>query len=716
MFQTELDLRNRLLVARLPAMPQILLKLIELCQADEAGMGELAKLIANDAGMTAKIMTVANSAAYHRGDRKVSLVQALGVLGADMIKTLVISESIYQTFNAFPHTGSTDLRCFWKHALTIAVMAREIAKKMDYPQAEEAYLAGLLHDVGRLALLAAAPREYGANFLAQDNDHLCALELRTLQISHTEAGAWLLERWNLDSFMADSILYHHEAPQRLESAHPLIRIIHLANWLGNQPLALPLETNAGALCQISDDDLLAISQGAAAQVKKAADYLGINLAGVDDLAAPVPAAVPLPEPNPAQERLTNEVRNMALTAELAQSFARQKGDTQLLDVARQNAQLLFNLDDSIIFLMNGSGQALMGVSMGERLQRLSELSISLSGGGGIAGSALQKRVVFPSRDQGLTSLSEDQLLRMLGAEVLVCIPLVSGVRCLGVLVSGIPAWRVADLKSNEKFLQSFGAQIATALESSTQDRGEIDRRIASVREEHLANSRKVAHEVNNPLAIIKNYLGVLDAKLGRQEPVTAELSILNEEIDRVGSIISEFAGNPVKPQQGGTDINRVIQDLVRLFRESKFLPSTVQIIERLPAQTCEIDAPANTLKQILVNLMKNAVEAMPKGGLIAISHNGRILRDGQPYVELRVKDTGTGIPAEVMAGLYSPVRSAKVGDNRGLGLSIVHGLVTGVKGQINCQSSKAGTEFEILLPARQMQAQSSAATLARDTA
>jgi len=203
-------------------MPQILLKLIELCQADEVGMAELAKLIANDAGMTSKVLSVANSAAYHRGDRKMGLVQALSVLGADMIKTLVISESVFQTFNGFPHSSSSDLRSFWKHSLTTAVMAREIAKKMGYPRADEAYLAGLLHDVGRLALLAAAPNEYGVNFLAQENENLCAVEQRTLQISHSDAGAWLIERWNLDSFLADSILYHYEPPARLVTAHGVV--------------------------------------------------------------------------------------------------------------------------------------------------------------------------------------------------------------------------------------------------------------------------------------------------------------------------------------------------------------------------------------------------------------------------------------------------------------------------------------------------------------
>jgi HD-like signal output (HDOD) protein len=182
MTQSIQDIRNQLLVARLPAMPQILLKLIELCEADEASMAELAKLIANDAAMTAKVLGVANSAAYHRGGNKVGLLQALNVLGSELIKTLVISESVYQTFNGFPHASGLDLRGFWKHSLTVAVLARDIAKAMNYAQPEEAYLTGLLHDVGRLALLAAALNDYVHLFVLADDAELCVLEQRTLQI------------------------------------------------------------------------------------------------------------------------------------------------------------------------------------------------------------------------------------------------------------------------------------------------------------------------------------------------------------------------------------------------------------------------------------------------------------------------------------------------------------------------------------------------------
>jgi HD-like signal output (HDOD) protein len=299
------DIRNRLLIARLPAMPQILIKLIELLQADDAGMPELAALIAKDAGMTSKILAVANSSAYQRHNRTVGLEQALVSLGTDMIKTLVISESVFQTFNNFPHSGSTDLRAFWKGSLTTAVIARDIARALDYPQVEEAYLAGLLHNVGRLALLSTAPKEYAYNFTARDDEELCAVEQRTLEITHAEAGAWLIERWHLDSFLADSVLYHHEPVARLEAAHPLIRIVRLAHQLCYHAAAPEAAADAAALCGIEADQLDAFVKSAARQVTRAAEHLGIDLAGADDVPAPpamaqVAAAAPV---DPVQARL-----------------------------------------------------------------------------------------------------------------------------------------------------------------------------------------------------------------------------------------------------------------------------------------------------------------------------------------------------------------------------------------------------------------------------
>ncbi len=702
MQQSEHDIRNRLLIARLPAMPQILIKLIEHLQADDAGMPELAALIAKDAGMTSKILTVANSSAYHRHSRSVSLEQSLVSLGTDMIKTLVISESVFQTFNSFPHSGSTDLRGFWKNSLTAAVLARDIAKCMDYPQAEEAYLAGLLHNVGRLALLATAPKEYALNFMARDDEALCAVEQRTLQITHSEAGAWLIERWNLDSFLADSVLYHHEPAARLEAAHPLIRIVRLSHLLcchGDEEQHQDAIAEATRLCGLEPDTLAAVRNAAARQVDKSAAYLGIELAGADDIVAPA-AYAPPPPVDPVQQRLSEEVRNMVLVSEMGQTFARQQGESGLLESMTRSARILFDLGSTVALLENPTGHALVGCAGGEQQQRLAELAIPLAKGGAIAEAARQRKPAYLARGDAALTLAEEQLFRILGSEALVCLPLVANQRCLGVLVGAAAAWQLAGLQKRERFMQSFATQAAAALETTLSERGHARRQLAHVAEEYREASRRVVHEVNNPLSIIKNYLSVLDSKLARREPVVGEMSILNEEIDRVGQLINGLADLQPSETARHTDVARVVDDVLRLFRATDFVPASVQIVVRMQEEPAEIDGDADILKQILVNLVKNAVEAMPDGGRIDIANRGHVNRERRLYLELVVSDNGPGLSAEVLANLFAPVRSNKEGPHHGIGLSIVHNLVKRMQGLITCRSGRAGTSFEILLPAR----------------
>ncbi len=705
MHQADSDIRNRLLVARLPAMPQILLKLIEQCQSEEVGMAALAELIGKDPGMTGKILGVANSSAYHRSGRKVGLEHSLTALGTDMIKTLVISESVFQVFNNFSHSNSTDLRGFWHHSLSAAVLAREIAGRMSYPHIEEAYLAGLLHDVGRLALLATAPKEYTLNFLARDDENLCAFEQRTLNITHSEAGAWLIERWNLDSFLADSVLYHHEPPARLESTHPLIRIVLLAHLLSVHGENDPAVKAAAILCGIEATDLLQISSGATSQVKKSADYLGIDLSGIDQIPAPPELESSVPIQNPIHRQLSDEVHNLVLSSEVGRSFSRQKEDAGLLEAVTRSARILFDFEDVVILLMNCTGKALVGVPVGEYHQRMNEFSIALVNGGVIAEAARQRQLAFVGHDGNPVGIAEDQLLRVLNTQALVCIPLASGLRCLGVIVGGVTSGQVAGLQRRARLLKSFGEQAASALEAALRDSGDATRQAASIAEEYREASRRVAHEVNNPLSIIKNYLSVLDSKLENKEPVVGEMTILNEEIDRVGHIIKGLADLKPAVQDGGVDVNRIVRDVVRLFRDTEFTPEALQIVAQTQDLASEVEGSADTLKQILVNLVKNAVEAMPSGGEIRIENTGHVNRDGLLYVEICVRDNGPGIAPDILAKLFSPVRSTKGGSHQGLGLSIVHSLVKKYLGLITCRSGIKGTAFEILLPARKHSSQ-----------
>jgi signal transduction histidine kinase len=124
------------------------------------------------------------------------------------------------------------------------------------------------------------------------------------------------------------------------------------------------------------------------------------------------------------------------------------------------------------------------------------------------------------------------------------------------------------------------------------------------------------------------------------------------------------------------------------------------MILRMLEEPNEIDGDADLLKQILVNLIKNSVEAMPDGGRIEISNRGLVNRERKLYVELVVADSGPGLSAEVLANLFTAVKSSKEGKHHGLGLSIVHSLVKRLGGEITCRSGATGTTFEILLPAR----------------
>jgi signal transduction histidine kinase len=559
----------------------------------------------------------------------------------------------------------------------------------------------LLHNVGRLALLAAAPKEYAFNFTARDDDALCAIEQRTMQITHAEAGAWLIERWQLDSFLADSVLYHHEPSARLESSHVLIRAVRLAHLMCSHSEQTDAIAEMARLCGLKQEDVDALSRDAADQVGKSAAVLGIELADADE--APPPEAY-APPVDPVQRRLSEEVRNMMLVSEMGQTFARQQGEAAVLEAITRSARVMFDFGAAMVLLQDPTGHALVGVATGEQQQRLAGFSIVLGKGGPVAAAVLERRLAFVNRASAGLGIPEEQLLRMLDSDSMVCVPLVSGQRCLGVLVGGAPAWQVPMYQKRERFLQSFGAQAATALQAALIERGQANRQITQMAEQYREASRRVVHEVNNPLSIIKNYLSVLDGKLARREPVVGEMSILNEEIDRVGQLINGLADlQPAPADPPGTrhaNVGEVVGEVLRLFRAADFVPPSVEVSVRLQDEPAEIDGDPDILKQIMVNLVKNAVEALPDGGRIAITQRGHVNRERRLYLELCVSDSGPGLPNDVLAGLFSPVRSTKDGAHHGLGLSIVHNLVTSLQGQISCRSGDGGTTFELLLPVR----------------
>ena len=690
------DIRSRIAAARLPALPAVLLKLMELCQSADAAMPEMAKLVAQDAGLTAKMLSVANSSAYQRSAPVGTLGQALQCIGMDMIKLIVISESVSQVFDRMSRALAVDLSCFWTHALQAGLAARIVAQKMGYSNSEEAYLAGLLHDVGRLVLLAVLPREYRSHFIAADTEDLCAVEERTLQTTHAQVGAWLIEQWKLDSFMADSVLYHHDWPERLHNAHPLIRIVHVAHAIASSDVSdsdLEKSGTLRALCALKPGELLEIREATAAQLRESAEVLQI------DLTASLPQAGVEPA-DPGAQEMVEQVRSMMLASALERSFNQPGDENDLLDAVARASRILFQFDAAVIFLIDPAKAALVGSHSGEHRQRLADFVLPLDTPlSTIAKAAVQCRIAFtPPLAPPFgppVSVIEEQLLRLFASDQLVCLPLCADHHCLAMLVAGFKVWQGEDLQRRSSFLHTFSSQAGQALQSLIVRRAESEKLSADFR----MAAQKVAHEVNNPLSIIKNYLGILDRKVSSGSALTAEVSILNEEIDRIGNIINEFAEIKLPDHAAHIDINRVLADVLCLFCKAESVSPRLRIENRLQQQSYAVQGSVDALKQIFVNLIKNAAEAMPDGGLIEVGSGGLVSRDGVLYVELWVRDAGPGIDPEAMSQLFSPVKSTKGKGHSGLGLNIVHGLVTKMHGLITCRSTRQGATFEILLPA-----------------
>lgn len=735
------DIRQRLLIAKLPAMPEILVKLIPLCQVEETGMAELADLIAKDPAMASKILSVANSSLYLGRCHKPGLMQSLQTLGMDTTKTLLICESVFQVFNGLTNTKATDLRGFWRHSLMAAMCARKIAATLSYPHLEEAYLAGLLHDVGRLALLSAAPKEYSLLASHIDDASLCLAEERMFHLSHAEAGALLIERWGLDSYLADSVLYHHQPMARAVSAHPLIRTVILADALASCATSQAAVDTAQTLCGIDAEALAKICSDAMEQVRQTAAMLKIDLAETEPIVSLLYPATPVITPADFNQQLAMEVQQLVLNSTAKMFYSQASGVAGVWSAIRESATLLFGFTEVLLLLRDDASNCLHGVATRSCRTDHAEFMMPLDDGGAVSVSMSQGRVAFIESDSRLPklseeqqllleicngrvkpnakpesinqtestnrtggtaypalSLAEEQLLRLLDAEYLVCLPLLHGARCRGVLLGAALDLQVSELQSREAFLLAFACQAAAAIAAADRKEDQERRSEAQIAAEYRQASRQAVHEASNPLSIIKNYLAVLGNKVVRQESVADEISILSAEIDRVGQILRGLAEIKPAPSNEMVEVDRVVGEVVKFYSASLPQPAPVRIATQLQAGTTKLKVEADALKQILLNLIKNAVEAIPNDGEIMVSTSASINRDGRLYCGLTVNDNGPGIAPEVLAKLFSPIATSKAGQHMGLGLSIVHDLVRRLDGAITCRSSGAGTSFEILLP------------------
>ena len=205
----------------------------------------------------------------------------------------------------------------------------------------------------------------------------------------------------------------------------------------------------------------------------------------------------------------------------------------------------------------------------------------------------------------------------------------------------------------------------------------------------------VAHEVRNPLGVIRASVQLLEDPKGDPERIHEAAEVIKQEIDRLDRVIKALLdfGRPSKPTLVRTDLNEVLEDVV-LFTNRFAKQSNVVIAENLDPDLAPVQGDPDQLKQVFLNLVTNAVQAMDKtGGTITIE-----TRAAGEYVEISVADTGPGIPPADLPKVFDPFFTQR-SEGTGLGLTIVHRIIDEHEGHIEVQSDRDGTIFTVTLPA-----------------
>ena len=218
-------------VATLVSLPEVVLRINALVDDPKSSAEDIGRVVAQDAALTARLLTLANSAMFGR-QRKIDTVgRAIAVLGTRQVRDLTLGLSAVRAFSGIPNE-LVSMGSFWHHSVLCAVAARLLAGECARGRPDSSFVAGLLHDIGQLVLFNKLPEQSRKALLMsidapnEPDLHVCEREI--LGFDHAAIGGALARRWRLPPNLVECIEFHHD-PARAQS-HPLeVAIVHLAN-------------------------------------------------------------------------------------------------------------------------------------------------------------------------------------------------------------------------------------------------------------------------------------------------------------------------------------------------------------------------------------------------------------------------------------------------------------------------------------------------------
>jgi len=622
---------------------------------------KISEIVSADTALVARILALANSALYGPSTPIRSVDQALLRLGTRRFHTLVLTAALRQLLFELGGDEWQQLRDFWRHSLTTALTARALATLTRYAEPDEAFMLGMLHNIGELIAIKTPATEAKQHYL----DH------------QADIAAALVSSWGLGSMAADAMRYQQALPSELRDAGHLVKLISLATRLALSDAAGIAA--AGTVFGLNEELTREINKRIGHEVSGMAASLGIPLDQDYDGES-------------ASRQLKQTILRQAMASE-AINLTELTGKTEDILAETVNSLTLVTGLPALCFGHAGDNLVLLSGTIGD----IPELAVTAKPGGSVLTEAFISGLPVSLGERSPTVLDR-QLLSLLHTPSLLAIPVISGDDCPGVFALGTDN---DQLPTTLELADIFSRQLSSVLGNRPVQREE-DRADSRQLDQEIAHDRlrKQVHEVSNPLTIIRQYIYQLRSRL-EDADVRQELDVIREELDRAGNLLLQMSHtDPATDDADGVELNTELESLARILEDSLFSSEPRHLTLKLCNQPTLVAAGTTRIRQIVINLVRNAAESLPEeGGTVEIRTSSPVWQNQRTWVELEITDTGSGIPGEIRDTLFSPARTTKGERQSGLGLSIVKQLVDDMEGIIACRTGQEGTTFRILLPA-----------------